>query len=166
MTPDIVTYNTCVTIAGQAGRLDDALELLRKASEEGGLELDVVRVGLMRRVMRDTGNQSHGKTSGFKGGKGCRQSGIIRNKYPVTRISGGGVQESLCCIRYVGEVATYFEVFFFSFRRDGAGSGWTLCGAPNLAPRAGMMVFVQCGMRGEFAPFSVSRSSARFGPNR
>lgn len=41
--PDIVTYNTCVTIAGQAGRLDQALELLRRASEEGGLELDVVR---------------------------------------------------------------------------------------------------------------------------
>eukprot|EP00904_Undaria_pinnatifida_P005078 jgi/Undpi1/16/HiC_scaffold_1.g00016.m1 len=40
--PDIVTYNTCVTIAGQAGRLDEALELLRKASEDSGLELDVV----------------------------------------------------------------------------------------------------------------------------
>lgn len=37
-----MSYNTCVTITGQAGRLDDALELLRKASEEGGLELDVV----------------------------------------------------------------------------------------------------------------------------
>lgn len=54
--PDIVTYNTCVTIAGQAGRLDEALELLRKASEEGGLELDVVSyraaLGGLRREKR------------------------------------------------------------------------------------------------------------------
>lgn len=56
VTPDIVTYNTCVTIAGQAGRLDEALELLRKASEEGGLELDVVSyraaLGGLRREKR------------------------------------------------------------------------------------------------------------------
>lgn len=54
--PDIVTYNTCVTIAGQAGRLDEALELLRRASEEGGLELDVVSyraaLGGLRREKR------------------------------------------------------------------------------------------------------------------
>ncbi|CAM9588434.1 unnamed protein product [Ectocarpus sp. 13 AM-2016] len=54
--PDIVTYNTCVTIAGQAGRLDQALELLRRASEEGGLELDVVSyraaLGGLRREKR------------------------------------------------------------------------------------------------------------------
>lgn len=51
-----MTYNTCVTIAGQAGRLDEALELLRKASEEGGLELDVVSyraaLGGLRREKR------------------------------------------------------------------------------------------------------------------
>lgn len=56
VSPDIVTYNTCVTIAGQAGRLDQALELLRRASEEGGLELDVVSyraaLGGLRREKR------------------------------------------------------------------------------------------------------------------
>lgn len=54
--PDIVTYNTCVTITGQAGRLDEALELLRKASEEAGLTLDVVSyraaLGGLRREKR------------------------------------------------------------------------------------------------------------------
>lgn len=43
VTADIVTYNTCVTIAAQGGKLEKALELLRKASDESGLELDVVR---------------------------------------------------------------------------------------------------------------------------
>lgn len=51
-----MTYNTCVTVAGQAGRLDEALELLRRASEDSGLELDVVSyraaLGGLRREKR------------------------------------------------------------------------------------------------------------------
>lgn len=41
---DIVTYNTVVTIMAKAGRLEDALEVLRKASADSGVQLDVVSI--------------------------------------------------------------------------------------------------------------------------
>lgn len=69
MPPDIVTYNTCVTVAGQAGRLDEALELLRKASEEGGLQLDVVSAVPKLRLFQE-GGRGRGKWMGRGRGRG------------------------------------------------------------------------------------------------
>lgn len=39
-----MTYNTVVTIMAKAGRLEDALEVLRKASADSGVQLDVVSI--------------------------------------------------------------------------------------------------------------------------
>lgn len=43
---DIVTYNTLIAITAKAGRLEETMELLRKASEDSGVEFDVVRSSL------------------------------------------------------------------------------------------------------------------------